>query len=75
MTTITAILTDNFADSECGTYAAAARGYCGIDIVTASPDGGALKSMGGRRVIPDMAINEMEFETRRERGTACDLAA
>jgi putative intracellular protease/amidase len=61
MTTIAAILTDNFADWEFGLLAAAARGYCGIEVITASPDGAAVISMGGLKVTPDIAINEIDL--------------
>lgn len=59
MTTLLALLTDNFADWELGPLAAAARGYSGIEVVTASPEGRPVTSMGGLRVMPDMAIEEI----------------
>lgn len=61
MTTIAAILTDTFADWEFGLLAAAARGYCGIEIVTASPEGAAVTSMGGLKVSPDMAVADIDL--------------
>lgn len=61
MTTIAAILTDSFADWEFGLMAAAARGYCGIDVVTASPEGAPVASMGGLKVTPDMAIHDIDL--------------
>jgi putative intracellular protease/amidase len=59
MTTLLAILTENFADWELGPLAAAARGYCDIEVVTAAPEGRPVTSMGGLRVMPDMAIDEI----------------
>lgn len=59
MTTLTAILTENFADWELAPLAAAARGYSDIEVVTATPEGRPVTSMGGLRVMPDMAIDEI----------------
>ena len=61
MTTIAAILTNDFADWEFGLMAAAARGYCGIDFITASPEGAPVASMGGLRVTPDIAIHDLDL--------------
>lgn len=61
MTTLAIILTDNFADWEFGLLAAAARGYSGIEVVTASPDGAPLVSMGGLRVAPDLAVADIDL--------------
>lgn len=61
MTMITAILTDSYSDWEFGLMAAAARGFCGIEVVTASPDGAPISSMGGLRVQPDMAIHDIDL--------------
>lgn len=61
MTTIAAILTDSFADWEFGLLAAAARGYCGVDVVTASPEGASVTSMGGLKVSPDMSIDDIDL--------------
>lgn len=60
MTTLIAILTETFADWELAPLAAAARGYCGIEIVTATPDGAPVTSMGGLRVTPDMAVGDID---------------
>ena len=61
MTTIAAILTERFADWEFGLLAAAARGYCGIDIVIVSPEAAPITSMGGLRVTPDVAVHELDL--------------
>ena len=61
MTRMLAILTDDYADWEFGLVAAAARGYSGIEVVTASPDGQPVISMGGLRVQPDLAINDIDL--------------
>lgn len=61
MTTIAAILTNRFADWEFGLLAAAARGYCGIEVITSSPDGAPMISMGGLNVTPDLAIHDIDL--------------
>ena len=61
MTIIAAILTDSFADWEFGLMAAAARRYSGMEVVTASPDGPPVVSMGGLKVMPDMAIHDIDL--------------
>lgn len=61
MTTILALLTPNYADWEFAMVAAAARGYCEIDVITASPDADAITSMGGLKSMPDMAFNDIDL--------------
>lgn len=61
MTTILAVLTPDYADWEFAMVAAAARGYCDIEVLTASPDGGPVVSMGGLQAMPDMAINDIDL--------------
>jgi putative intracellular protease/amidase len=61
MTVLTAILTENFADWQFGMLAGVARGNCDIDVVTAAPATVALKSMGGLRVQPDLAIHDIDL--------------
>lgn len=63
MPRIALALTEDFADWEPALLAAAARGYLGVDIVTASPDGAPVTSMGGLSVKPDMAYDELDPET------------
>lgn len=61
MKTIAAILHDSFADWEFGLMAAAARAYCGIEVVTASPERAPVTSMGGLWVTPDMAVHDIDL--------------
>lgn len=61
MPTILALLTPNYADWEFAMVAAAARGYCELDIVTASPDGAPILSMGGLMATPDLAFNDIDL--------------
>jgi putative intracellular protease/amidase len=61
MTTIAAILTERFADWEFGLLAAAARGYCGIEVIPASPEVAPLTSMGGLTVTPELAIHDIDL--------------
>lgn len=63
MPRIALALTEDFADWEPALLIAAARGYLGVDIVTASPDGAPVTSMGGLNVTPDMAYDELDPET------------
>jgi putative intracellular protease/amidase len=63
MTRMLAILTENYADWEFGPLAAAARGYSDIEVVTATSGGKPVTSMGGLRVMPDMAIDEIDIST------------
>ena len=60
MTRIAIALHDDFADWEPALLMAAARGYLGVDIVTASPDGKPVTSMGGLKVTPDMAYDALD---------------
>lgn len=60
MTRIALALTEDFADWEPALLSAAARGYLGVDIVTASPDGSPVTSMGGLKVMPDMAYDALD---------------
>jgi putative intracellular protease/amidase len=61
MTTILALLTPNYADWEFAMLAGAARGYCEVDVLTASPDGQPVISMGGLQAVPDMAFNDIDL--------------
>lgn len=60
MTRIAIALTPDFADWECALLMAVARAYLGVDVVTASPDGGEVTSMGGLRVIPDLGYDGLD---------------
>lgn len=60
MTRIAIALTEEFADWEPALLAAAARGYLGVEIVTASPDGKPVTSMGGLKVMPDTAYDALD---------------
>jgi putative intracellular protease/amidase len=83
MTRIAVALTPEFADWECALLMAVARAYLGVDIVTASPDGGVVTSMGGLHVTPDIGYDELDpasFDAlvipgglSWEKGTAPDL--
>lgn len=59
MTRIAIALTEDFADWEPALLTAAARGYLGVEIVTASPDGLPVTSMGGFKVVPEMAYDAL----------------
>ncbi|MDB5526837.1 MAG: glutamine amidotransferase [Rhizobium sp.] len=61
MPTILALLTPDYADWEFAMVAAAARGYCGVNVITASPEGEPVTSMGGLRAVPDTAFNDIDL--------------
>lgn len=61
MTTILALLTQDFADWEFAMVAAVARGHARIDVKTASPDGEIVTSMGGLKAVPNMAFNDVDL--------------
>jgi putative intracellular protease/amidase len=60
MTRIAIALTPDFADWECALLMAVARSYLGVEILTASPDGNPLTSMGGLKVTPDIANQALD---------------
>ncbi|MBB3659677.1 putative intracellular protease/amidase [Rhizobium sp. BK650] len=59
MTRLAVVLTDGFADWEVGQLAASARTHFGFDVVTASPGGEEVRSMGGMRVAPDTVAENL----------------
>lgn len=60
MTRIAIALTPEFADWECALLSAVARSYLGAEIVTASPDGAPVTSMGGLKIMPDVAYGALD---------------
>src|SRR5690606_41497828 len=60
MTRIAIALTPHFADWVCALLMAVASSYLKSDVVTASPDGVAIVSMGGLRVTPDLAYDVLD---------------
>lgn len=63
MPRIALALTEEFADWEPALLTAMARAYLGVDIVTASPDGAPVMSMGGLKVTPDMGYDALDPDT------------
>lgn len=63
MTRIAIALTPEFADWECALLSASARSYMGAEVITASPDGAPVTSMGGLKVTPDMAYDALDPTT------------
>lgn len=59
MTRLAVVLTEGFADWEVGQLAASARTHFGFDVVTASPDGAEVRSMGGLRVATDTTAENL----------------
>lgn len=60
MTTIVTILTEGFADWETTLLNAAARAFYKVETHFASPDGKPVTSAGGMRVMPDLAIEDID---------------
>ncbi len=57
MPRIAIALQQDFADWEPALLMAAARYYLNCEVLTASPDGGLVTSMGGMKVTPDLAFD------------------
>ncbi|MCJ8517386.1 putative intracellular protease/amidase [Pseudorhizobium tarimense] len=53
-------LTPEFANWEAALLIAVARGYLEVEIITASPDGEPVTSMGGLKVVPDIAYASLD---------------
>lgn len=62
MPKLAVLLTDAFADWEAAPLMAAARAWLHVDVVTVSPGGAAVVSMGGLRVTPDTALEALAPE-------------
>lgn len=62
MTTFVTILTDGYADWETALLNATAKGYYGIETHFATPAGKHVTSAGGLKVMPDMAIEDIDLE-------------
>lgn len=60
MTRIVTLLTDGFADWETSLLNGAGRGFYKFDTLYAAPDGRPVISMGGMKVVPDMAIEAVD---------------
>ena len=60
MPRIAVALQEDFADWEPALLMAAARYYLGCEVLTASPDGRPVTSMGGLRVTPDLPFAEID---------------
>lgn len=60
MPRIVVALQADFADWEPALLMAAARYYLGCEVLTASPDGAPVVSMGGLKVAPDIGFAEID---------------
>src|ERR1700712_1758437 len=60
MTRIVTLLTDGFADWETSLLNGAGRGFYKFDTAYAAPSGKPVISMGGMKVVPDMAIDAID---------------
>lgn len=63
MPKIVIVLSEGYADWESALLAAVVRGFYGAEVLTASPDGAVVTSMGGYRVTPDLALSAIDPET------------
>ncbi|MCS4258560.1 DJ-1/PfpI family protein [Pseudomonas protegens] len=62
MTRAITLVCDNFADWETALINATGRGYYGFDCRYASPKGAIVTSMGGLRVTPDLALEDIRLD-------------
>lgn len=60
MTRIVIALHQEFGDWEPALLMAVSRGYLGVEVATASPNGGPVTSMGGLKVTPDIAYSAID---------------
>ena len=60
MTMIVTILSQGYADWETALLNAAARSYYGVETKFATPDGRPVTSAGGLRVMPDLAVADID---------------
>jgi putative intracellular protease/amidase len=63
MTTMVTILTDEYADWETALLNAAARSYYKMDTRFATPGGKPVTSSGGLKVVPDLAVEDIDVGT------------
>ncbi|MDH4440266.1 MAG: DJ-1/PfpI family protein [Rhizobium sp.] len=85
MKRIAIALQNDFADWEPALLMAATRYWLDCDVVTASPDGGPVVSMGGLKVTPDIAYDAIDPDSfdalvipggyAWEKGVAYDFAS
>lgn len=60
MIKIVTILTEGFADWETGLLNGAARGFYGVETAYAAPGGNPITSTGGMKVVPDLALEDID---------------
>jgi putative intracellular protease/amidase len=61
MTTIVTILSEGYADWETALLNAGARQYYGIETRFATPGGKPVTSAGGLRIMPDLAVEDIDI--------------
>ncbi|GGA35445.1 DJ-1/PfpI family protein [Pelagibacterium lentulum] len=59
MTKLAIVLADGFADWECALVMAWGQTYMGIEITVATPGGQPVTSLGGLKVTPDIALENI----------------
>ncbi|MCE4057279.1 type 1 glutamine amidotransferase family protein [Pseudomonas sp. Au-Pse12] len=62
MTRALTLICDHFADWETALINATGRGFYGFDCRYASPKGAVVTSMGGLRVTPDLALEDIRLD-------------
>ncbi|SMQ63901.1 DJ-1/PfpI family protein [Devosia lucknowensis] len=62
MTTLVTILTPGYADWETALINAASRQYYGLETRFATPGGEPVTSAGGLKVVPHMAVEDIEID-------------
>lgn len=62
MTKLAVVFAEGFADWECAHLMGAGRSHLGLEIATTTPGGTAVTSMGGLKIVPDMALEDIDPE-------------
>ncbi|MFD1746614.1 DJ-1/PfpI family protein [Rhizobium helianthi] len=60
MKRIAIALTPDYADWECALLVAVGHAFLGVEVVTASPDGEAVRSMGGFKTVAETAYDRLD---------------
>jgi putative intracellular protease/amidase len=63
MKRLAVLLTEGYADWECGQLIASARSEFKFDVVITSPDGNMVTSMGGLRSLVDISFDKIDSAT------------
>lgn len=62
MAKLAVVFAEGFADWECAHLMGAGRSHLGLEIATATPGGNAVTSLGGLKIVPDVALEDIHAE-------------